>query len=149
MGAIFHRTTLPTSYLLIFSSFLAYWVSGKRAPGLYRCDIKGSSLGSSTANSGLVYSPQVWTHGKMSGSPTDDQEADAKEIAALMTEGVAAATPYFQWRAEHTTSVNQLNVLNKSSSLFERYKLFRDRFRALSAEADSRKEERQITKQVF
>jgi hypothetical protein len=96
-----------------------------------------------------VFAPSLDPQARMSGSPTDEQEADAKEIAALISKAVAAATPYFEWRAEEAASGTQLNVLNKSSSLFERYEYFRDRFRTLSAEADSRKDEHHFTKQVL
>jgi hypothetical protein len=96
-----------------------------------------------------VFAPSLDPKALKSGSPTDEQEADAKEVAALITKAVALATPYFEWRAEQAASGNQLNVLNKSPSLFERYEHFRDRFRQLSAEAESRKDERHITKKVL
>jgi hypothetical protein len=94
-----------------------------------------------------VFAPSLDPKATISGSPTDEQEADAKEIASLITKAVDAAAPYFEWRAEQAASDNQLNVLNKSLSLFERYEYFRDRFKALSVEAESRKDERHFTKQ--
>ncbi len=96
-----------------------------------------------------VFAPSLNPKARMSGSPTEEQEVDAKEVAALITKAVAVATPYFEWRAEQAASDNKLNVLNKSSSLFKRYEHFRDRFRQLSAEAESRKDERYIPKKVL
>ncbi|HWO41136.1 MAG TPA: hypothetical protein VNO43_04970 [Candidatus Eisenbacteria bacterium] len=94
-----------------------------------------------------VFAPSLDPQTRMSGRPTEEQEADAKEIAALITKAVDAAAPYFEWRAEQAASGTQLNVLNKGSSLFARYEYFRDRFRALTAEAEARKEERHITRE--
>ena len=73
---------------------------------------------------------------RRSGTPTDEQEEDATEISALIAKVVAAARPYFEWRAEQAAAGSQLNVLNKNAYLFERYEFFRERFRALSMEAD-------------
>lgn len=96
-----------------------------------------------------IFAPNLDTQARMSGRPTEEQEADAQEIASLITKAVAAATPYFEWRAEQAASGNQLNVLNKSSSLFERYEYFRARFKELSGVAESRKSERHITKNTL
>src|SRR5690606_26024991 len=81
-----------------------------------------------------VFAPNLNPRATMSGSPTEEQETDAREITALITKAVAVAAPYFEWRAEQAASGNQLNVLNKSPSLFERYEFFRDRFQQLSTE---------------
>lgn len=93
-----------------------------------------------------VFAPSLDPKARMSGRPTSEQEADAKEITALITKAVSVAAPYFERRAEQAALGTQLNVLNKGSSLFERFEYFRDRFRTLSAEAEARKDERHITK---
>jgi hypothetical protein len=96
-----------------------------------------------------VFAPTLDPHARMSGPPSTEAESDAKEIAALITKAVTVAEPYFEWRAEQAASTSQLNVLNKNNWLFERYKFFRDRFRALSDEAEQQKNERNITKETL
>jgi hypothetical protein len=90
-----------------------------------------------------VFAPNLDLNARMSTAPTEEQEADARDIAVCIRKGVAVAEPYFEWRAEQAAAGNQLNVINNSASLFERYEYFRDRFRALSAEAEHRKDERE------
>lgn len=90
-----------------------------------------------------VFAPNLDPNARMSTAPTEEQEVDAREIAVCISKGVAAAEPYFEWRAEQAAAGTELNVINNSASLFERYEYFRDRFRALSAEAERRKEERE------
>lgn len=145
---------LPPYYLVyfLFIDLLGFPHMGRWEKSAWTVPVRyqGRLYGVEHRKFGLgVFAPSLDPQARMSGSPTDDQEADAQEIAALITTAVTVATPYFEWRAEHAASGNHLNVLNKCSSLFERYEFFRDRFRALSAEADSRKDERQITKQVL
>lgn len=96
-----------------------------------------------------VFAPSLDPEARISGQPTDEQETDAKEISALIVKAVDAARPYFEWRAEQAAAGSQINVLNKSPYLFERYEFFRDQFRALSMEADARKDERKITKDIL
>jgi hypothetical protein len=96
-----------------------------------------------------VFAPSLDSDARMSGKPAEDQEADAKEITALITKAVAAAAPYFEWRAKKAASGTQLSVLNKGSSLFERYEYFRDRFNALATEAERRKLEHKIKRDVL
>ena len=85
----------------------------------------------------------------MSSAPSEEAEADAREIAALIKKGVAAAEPYFEWRAEQAAAGIHLNVVNNSDWLFERYEAFRERFKALSTEAELRKNERDIQKKTL
>jgi hypothetical protein len=82
-------------------------------------------------------------------APSEEAEADAREIAVLIKKGVAAAEPYFEWRAEQAAAGIQLNVVNNSDWLFDRYEFFRDRFEALSAEAELRKHEQVIKKETL
>ena len=96
-----------------------------------------------------IFAPTLDPNARMSEPPNAEAEADAREIAALITNAVVVAQQYFEWRAEQAASTSQLNVLNKSDWLFERYEFFRDRFKALSDEAERRKNERNIKKETL
>ena len=96
-----------------------------------------------------IFAPTLDPNARMSGTPSEDAEADARDIATLIKKGVAAAEPYFEWRAERAAAGSELNVLNNSDWLFERYECFRERFKALSAEAELRKNERNVTKRTL
>lgn len=91
-----------------------------------------------------VFAPNLDPAARRSGTPSEQAEEDARAITALITKAVSIAEPYFQWRAEQAVSTPKLNVFNKSNDLFDRYEYFRDRFRSLSAEAETRKSERNI-----
>lgn len=93
-----------------------------------------------------VFAPNLDLTARMSGPPDEQAEEDARAIAALVTKAVSIAEPYFQWRAEQAVSTSDLNVVNKSDGLFDRYEYFRDRFRTLSDEAEQRTAERNIEK---
>lgn len=96
-----------------------------------------------------IFAPTLDPNARMNAPPSEEAEADAREIAALITKAVAVAQPYFEWRAEQAASISQLNVLNRSAWLFERYEFFRDRFKALSQEAEQRKKEKNIKKKTL
>ena len=146
--------TLPHYYLVYFLlvDLLEFPHLGKWEKSAWTVPVRlhGRLYGIEHRKLGLgVFAPTLDPKATMSAPPGEEAEADAKEIAALITKAVKTATPYFEWRAEQAASGNQLNVLNKNSSLFERYEFFRDRFKALSAEAEARKHERHITKEVL
>lgn len=82
-----------------------------------------------------IFAPTLNADAGFNAPPTEQAEADARAIAALIKRAVTAAEPYFEWRAEQAAGGHEVNVVNNSSWLFERYELFRDRFKALSAEA--------------
>ena len=96
-----------------------------------------------------VFAPNLDPAARMSGTPSEQAEEDARAIAALVTKAVSIAEPYFQWRAEQAVSTPGLNVVNKTDGLFDRYEYFRDRFRALSDEAERRKAERSAEKSTL
>lgn len=96
-----------------------------------------------------IFAPTLDPNAKMSGTPTEEAEVDAREISTLIKRGVAAAAPYFEWRAEQAAAGIELNVVNNSDWLFERYESFRDRFKALSIEAEHRRNERNVTKRTL
>lgn len=96
-----------------------------------------------------VFAPNLDPSARMSGTPSEQAEEDARAIAALVTKAVSIAEPYFQWRAEQAVSTPGLNVVNKTDELFDRYEYFRDRFRTLSGEAEKRKAERNVEKRTL
>lgn len=146
--------SLPPYYLVYFLlvDLLAFPHMGKWEKSAWTVPVRyrGGLYGIEHRKMGLgVFAPSLDPAATRSGTPTDDQEADAREITALIKKGIAVATPYFEWRAEQAASGSQLNVSNKNASLFERYEFFRDRFRSLSKEAEARKDEHHFTKQIL
>ncbi len=146
--------TLPEYYLVYFLlvdllgfPHLGQWEKvAWTVPVRYR----GRLYGVEHRKMGLgIFAPTLDPNARMSGRPSAETEADAREIAALIIEAVTVAQPYFEWRAEQAASTSQLNVLNNSDWLFERYEFFRDRFKALSAEAEQRKNEKKLTKETL
>lgn len=67
---------------------------------------------------------------RMSGQPSQQGEKDATAIVEVIKNAVSIAAPYFQWRAQQAIATSDLNVVNKNSDLFERYKYFYDQFNA-------------------
>jgi hypothetical protein len=51
------------------------------------------------------------------------------------------AEPYFEWRAQTAARGSDINVVNRSATLFERYRFFHEQFEALSSEALFRRDE--------
>lgn len=143
--------SLPAYYLVYFLlvDLLEYpdlgrwekvaWVVPVRYQGrLYSIDHAKFGVG--------VFAPNLDPKATRSTKPSDQAEADAREIAAAINKAVSIATPYFEWRASEAASSSKLNVVNAAAELFGRYEFFRDQFRTLSAEAVRRKDERIITK---
>lgn len=146
--------SLPPYYLVYFLliDLLEYPHMGQWEKSAWTVPVRyqGRLYGIEHRKMGLgVFAPNLNPQATMSGTPTEEQEADARAITALITKAVGVAAPYFEWRAEQAASGNELNILNKSSSLFERYEYFRDRFHQLSAEAEARRDERHVTKRVL
>ena len=52
----------------------------------------------------------------------ESEENDAKQIVTLIKKGVKTAEPYFAWRAQQAVKTSNLNVINNSRWLFNRYK---------------------------
>ncbi len=96
-----------------------------------------------------IFAPTLDAKARMGARPTEAAEADARQIATLVRKAVGVAEPYFEWRAEQAAVGSNLNVLNNSDWLFDRYIFFRDRFYALSAEAERRKDERIVNKETL
>lgn len=96
-----------------------------------------------------IFAPNLDPNATMSTAPSEEAETDAREIALVIKKGVSAAEPYFEWRAEQAAAGVDLNVVNNSDWLFDRYEFFRDRFKALTAEAELRKNEKDIRKETL
>lgn len=76
------------------------------------------------------------------------QEEQAKQIVKLLTKAVKLAEPYFEWKASQAMAASQLNVMNHSMALFERYEYFLKLYQEKVAEALARKDEVEVTKHV-
>ena len=96
-----------------------------------------------------VFAPNLAPDARTSAAPSEEAEGDARDIAELIRKGVVAAEPYFEWRAEQAVAGIELNVVNNSDWLYERYEFFRHRFEALTAEAQLRKDERDADTRVL
>jgi hypothetical protein len=86
-----------------------------------------------------VFAPNLDPSATRSVKPNEQAEEDAREITHLITKAVSIAEPYFQWRAEQAVSTADINVINKSIELYDRYEFFRNRFWTLSNEAEQMK----------
>jgi hypothetical protein len=93
-----------------------------------------------------IFAPTFDPNARMSGTPSDEAEADAEQIAETIRKAVRVSESYFEWRAEQAARGSDLNVVNNSHWLFERYSFFRDRSRALLEEAERRKDEKTVTR---
>ena len=74
-----------------------------------------------------------------------DDETAAAEIVRLIHDGVKVARPYFDRLASDAVAGSQLNVINKSSELFERYRYHASLYKDKHEESERRKEERVVT----
>ena len=93
-----------------------------------------------------IFAPSPDPDAGMDTPPGEAAQRDSLEIAGLIGQALTVADPWFKWRAGQAASGSDLNVVNNSDWLFARYEYFRDRYRALRAEAEERKGERIITK---
>ena len=148
------RQDLPPYYLVYFLlvDLLGFPKLGKwekvawKVPVIYR----GRLYGIEHRKMGLgIFAPNLDPNATMSTAPSEEAESDAREIALLIKKGVAAAEPYFEWRAEQAAAGVDLNVVNNCDWLFDRYEFFRDRFKALSSEAGLRKSEKDIKEETL
>ena len=74
-----------------------------------------------------------------------DDEAAADEIVRLLHAGVQVAQPYFEQLASAAVAGSRLNVVNRSSDLFDKYSYHVRLYRAKQASAERRKDERVVT----
>lgn len=74
-----------------------------------------------------------------------ENETTAGRIVHLIGKGVKASTPFFNHLASVAVSRSNLNVMNNSGWLFERYEYLRNEFRKKLREAADRKDEEHTT----
>lgn len=144
---------LPTYYLVYFLlvDLLRFPSMGKWEKTAWTVPVRyqGRLYGVEHRKMGLgIFAPNLDPDARMGTTPSEEAEADAREISALIKKGVSAAELYFEWRAKQVVNGVNLNVVNHSGRLFDRYTFFRDRFRALSAEFELHKNERVVEKQT-
>ena len=146
--------SLPAYYLVYFLliDFLRYPSLGQWEKTAWTVPVRyrGRLYGIEHRKMGLgIFAPNLDPNARMSVPPDDQAEEDATAICELITKAVSIAEPYFQWRAEQAVSTPELNVVNRSDELFDRYEYFRERFKTLSSESERRKTERTIEKSVL
>src|SRR5262245_31095329 len=73
-----------------------------------------------------------------------DEEAAANRIVDLISRGVRAAEPFFEWLATEAVQESKLNVENQSGWLWSRFNYFRLRFDEACTEAERRKNESHV-----
>ena len=83
----------------------------------------------------------------MFGPDLSDAEKAPGEIAWLTKEGVKAAEPYSDWRAEQAANDSKRSVKNRSNSSFERFEFFDCYYQAKPTEAERRAGEKIATRQ--
>lgn len=72
------------------------------------------------------------------------EEDAARQIVTLISKGVKAAQPFFEWLAGQAVKESAVNVTNKSEPLFDRYTYFLESYRSKVKEALDRNDERHI-----
>lgn len=145
---------LPPYYLVYFLlvDLLRFPCMGKWEKSAWTVPVRyqGRLYGVEHRKMGLgIFAPNLDPDARMGTTPSEEAEADAREISALIKKGVSAAEPYFEWRAEQVVNGVNLNVVNHSVGLFDRYTFFSDRFRALSAEFELNKDKRVVEKKTL
>lgn len=145
--------TLPPYYLVYFLliDLLDFPSLGKWEKTAWMVPVRyrGRLYGIEHRKTGLgIFAPNLEPAARRSGTPSEQAEDDAQAISVLITKAVSIAEPYFQWRAEQAVCTPELNVVNKSDDLFERYEYFRDRFWTLWNESEKRKSERNTQKEI-
>jgi hypothetical protein len=81
--------------------------------------------------------------GVFAHEPEKEEEA-ARDIVMRIQRAVKTAVRFFDWLARQAVETSAVNVVNNSSSLFDRYKYLRDACRAKTEEAEMRKDERVV-----
>lgn len=72
----------------------------------------------------------------------ESQETECQEIVKKISKAVKDAQPYFEWVANEAAKRSDLNVLNHSLRLHERYLFLEEQYKEKIQEAKSRKDER-------
>jgi hypothetical protein len=75
-------------------------------------------------------------------SDKENQEAECQEIVKKISKAVKVAQPYFEWVANEAAKRSDLNVLNYSLRLHDRYVFLINEYKEKIQEANSRKDEK-------
>lgn len=134
--------SLPPYYLVYFLlvDLLAFPSLGQWEKSAWTVPVRfrGRLYGIEHRKMGLgIFEPNLDPNARTSGRPTEQAEEDAAAIVAVIKKAITLAEPYFQWRAQQAISTSELNVVNKSAELFDRYIYFRDRFKAQVDESEA------------
>ena len=88
-----------------------------------------------------VFAPNPNPSARSSGVASEDDESNAREIVRRIKRTVDLASPYFEWRAQTAAKGCDINVVNASVMLFERYRFFCEQFELKMSESLCRREE--------
>ncbi|CAJ0809029.1 hypothetical protein [Ralstonia flaminis] len=88
-----------------------------------------------------VFAPNRNPSARSSGVASEGEESDAREIVRRIKRAVDLAAPYFEWRAQTAAKGRDINVVNTSAALFERYRFFCEQFELKTSESLLRREE--------
>jgi hypothetical protein len=72
---------------------------------------------------------------------SDHLEESARDIVAHVRKAVKVARPYFDWLAEEAVQNSEVNVMNRSRELFNRYAFLLEASREKRQEAEERRDE--------
>lgn len=76
------------------------------------------------------------------------EETDAQQIVTLIQKGVKVAEPFFDWLAERAVEKSELNVINRSDLLYERYEYFLRLYKAeINRGADGPSSEGEVSRE--
>ena len=82
-------------------------------------------------------------------NPNEVYEEQAKEVVALIQKGVRAAHPFFDLIAANAVNQSKVSLINKSTSLFNRFEFFLTQYEHVSEEARQQADEKIVeTKQL-
>lgn len=92
-----------------------------------------------------ISAPNENTNARMSGRPSEQQEEDSDQIARKVRSAVKVAQSYFEWVANEAAKRSDLNVLNHSLRLHERYLFLVRAYKEKAEDASFRKGEKTRT----
>lgn len=75
----------------------------------------------------------------------EENESAAADIVRRIQGAVKVARPFFDWMAEQAVAASEVNVLNNSDGLHDRFQFLLALYKAKIGEADARKNEKHVT----
>ena len=88
-----------------------------------------------------IFAPSLDPLVKSGGVPSENAEADAREIVRRIRRAADLASPYFEWRAQTAANGRDINVVNSSAALFRRYRFFCEQYELKTSESLLRRDE--------